>query len=212
MSTNTSVPRALKQKVVRFKRDLEETLQLNSSAAPEGWTLDGSSRIYKNLAWSLGSLGSTNSDFTNLFRMYRLKGARMKFYFSNTESDSVGNNRSNSQLMVRMAPNQRGEPEALDQSYWQQIQAKKYKLALNGGRPLDIYMPLKQRNSTESSTGTTYTMQTPKWIANDITNVAHHGINVAIDRLDGQGFSNGASNYQYVKIITTIYFECRGVE
>ena len=126
--TNMSIPRPL---IFKFKRDIEQTLQLNAVSPPEGWTGIGNYRIYNQLGWSLGSLPEI-SDFQNLFKQYRLKGARMKMFFSQTGSsgDTESNNLSNSQVLVRMAPNQSGMPEVLDNTYWQQTQAKKYKTAL----------------------------------------------------------------------------------
>lgn len=210
----------LKPKVYKFKRDIEETLQLSSSTAPEGWTLDSNSRVYKQMGFALAQLGDV-TDFTNLYRQYKINGARVRFYFSNTSSSmstqstttNTGSGYDNSQLMVRMAPNNSGEITALDNSYWQQIQAKKYKLALNGGRPVDIYYPLRTRSLVQTSTGSQSSMTKPKFVPTANTSVLFEGINIAIDRLDGQGFSTGSnSNYQYVKVITTLYFECRGVE
>lgn len=209
-----SMPRVLQPKVHRFKRDIEETLILSGTVAPEGWTMDGSFRIYKNLAWALASVGD-NTDFSNLFRQYRIKGARMKFYFSNTASDhTASTSYSNSQLMVRMAPNQRGDGETLDNAYWQSIQAKKYKLALNGGKPLDVYMPLKQKNEIfgSASVQTQYSMMRPKYVSTVASNVSHYGLNIAIERVDGQAFTTGSNNTQSCKVITTLYFEMRGVE
>ncbi len=208
------VPRVLRPKTMRFKRDLEETLLLSNTTPPEGWNLDGNFRVYRSLAWALGSVGE-NSDFTNLFRQWRIKGARVRFFFSNSASTTTGGaqNLANSQLLVRMAPNQRGDVETLNSAYWQSIQAKKYKLALNGGRPLDIYMPVKQRNEVYASTvGTDYTMQRPKFVSTGSPTVAHYGLNIAIERVDGQAFTTGITNSQYCKTITTLYFEMRGVE
>ncbi len=213
----SSIPRALRPKVYKFKRDIEETLALSSSTAPEGWTMDGNSRIYKNMGFALAQLGEV-SDFTSLYRQYKINGARVRFYFSTTTSGmsqvtSSGSNFSNSQLMVRMAPNQKGEVEALDNAYWQSIQAKKYKLAINGGRPIDIYMPLRSRNIVQTSSGTQSVMGRPQYAPTENLSVLYEGINIAIDRIDGQGFSTGSnSNYQYVKVITTLYFHMRGVE
>ncbi len=209
-----AMPRVLRPKVHRFKRDIEETLILSGTVAPEGWTRDGSFRIWKNLAWALASVGD-NTDFSNLFRQYRIKGARMKFYFSNTSSDHTASTTySNSQLMVRMAPNQRGDGETLDNAYWQSIQAKKYKLALNGGKPLDVYMPLKQKNEIfgSASVTTQYSMMRPKYVSTVASNVSHYGLNIAIERVDGQAFTTGSNNTQSCKVITTLYFEMRGVE
>lgn len=212
-----TLPPVMRPKTYKFKRDIEETLALSSSTAPEGWTMDGTSRVYKQMAFALAQIGDA-TDFTNLYRQYRILGARVRLYFSNTvsgmsQATSAASNFSNSQMMVRMAPNQSGEVTLLDNAYWQSIQAKKYKLALNGGKPVDIYIPLKTRNMVQTSGGTQSSMGRPKFVPTANTSVLFEGINLAIDRLDGQGFSTGAaSNYQYCKVITTLYFECRGVE
>lgn len=207
----SKVPRSLTPKTFYFKRDIEQTLSLSGSTAPEGWSLDGSNRVYTTLGWSLSSIPE-NVDFVSLFRQYRLKGARVRMYFSNTISGTEDSSlHANSQLLVRMAPNQRGSNDLLGNSYWQQIQAKKYKLAINGGRPLDVYMPLKQPNTLQSSTGTAPALISPKFIASNIGNVVHYGLNLSIERVDGQGFTSGFGNTQKVKLITTIYLQTRGV-
>ena len=205
--TQSRVPRGLTPGVYRFKRDIEEVVSMNLDSIPEGWYKPlGENTLYRQLAWSIGSLPNS-SEFTSLFGQYRLKGARMKMYFSNT--DAVA---SNSQLLVRMAPNQSGQVETLNQAFWQQIQAKRYRTAINGGRPLDIYMPLKQANEITSSTGTANTIMSPKWVNTDASNVQHYGINISIGRADGQTLSTNLSAYQSVRVITTIYLECRRVE
>ncbi len=215
--TKATIPRSMRPKVYKFKRDFEETLVLSSSTAPEGWSLDGDFRIYRNLGFALANIGDV-TDFTNLYRQYKINGARVKFFFSSTvsgmhQATSSASNYSNSQMLVRMAPNQKGEIETLNNAYWQSIQAKKYKLALNGGRPIDIYMPLKNRTIIQTSVGSQAVMSRPKWAPTENTSVLYEGINLSIERVDGQGFSLPAtSNTQYVKVIYTLYFHCRGVE
>lgn len=205
------VPRSLQQRTIQFKRDHEQTLTLSNTAPPEGWSNTGN-RIYNTLAYSLGALGES-TDFVNLFRQYRLKGARVRMYFSNTQSTVEQDSQySNSQILVRMAPNPRGESDTLDDAYWQSINAKKYRLALNGGKPLDIYMPLVQRNEVTSSSGTVTTTMKPKFISTSNTNVIHYGLNIGMERADGQDFTSGFNNNQHCKLITTLYFECRGIE
>ncbi len=210
-ATMRHVPNALVPKTYKFKRDIEQTLSLSGTTAPEGWTLIGSNRVYKNFGWSLGSLGN-HEEFQNLFKQYRIKGARVRFYFSNTVSGAEqDSSHANSQLLVRMAVNQRGTNDALNDAYWSQRQAKKYKLGINGGKPLDIYMPLKQPNLVQSSTGTAPTLISPKYIDTSVSNIVHYGMSISIERVDGQGFTSGYSNTQYVKTITTLYLETRGV-
>ena len=174
--------------------------------------MDGSNRIYNNLGWSLGSLGN-HEEFQDLFKLYRLKGARVKMFFSNTVSGTEEASKyANSQLLVRMAPNQSGGNPVLNNAYWSQLQAKKYKTAINGGRPLDIYMPLKQPNEMQTSTGTAPSVMSPKFILSSVSNLVHYGISLSIERVDGQGFTSGYSNNQYCKMITTLYLETRGVQ
>lgn len=215
MKKKAVVPRSMRPLRYTFKRDLEQTIQLNGSTAPDGWYNDGNYRIYTNLAWSLASLGAT-TDFTNLFRQYKINGARVRMYFSNTASTTteLGSNSyyTNSQILCRMATNQRGTDEVLNNSYWFQRQAKKYKTALNGGRPIDIYMPLTILSEVASSTGSSNVMRKPSYVSTANTNIVHHGLNIALERVDGQGFSQNQSNYQYCKLITTLYLEFRGVE
>ena len=209
------IPRSMRPLRYTFKRDLETTIQLNGSAAPDGWSNDGNFRIYTNLAWSLASLGAT-TDFTNLFRQYKINGARTRLFFSQTgSSNSTTSNSSyftNSQILCRLATNQRGTAEVLDNAYWFQRQAKKYKTALNGGRPIDLYMPLTILSEVASSTGTSNIMRKPSYVSTANTNVVHHGLNIALERVDGQSFSDNQANYQYCKMITTLYLEFRGVE
>lgn len=210
--TQSSVPRGLKPGHYFFKRDIEEVLTLSQSSPPEGWTADGTNNgIYKLFGWSLGSLGDS-TDFTNLFRDYRIKGARVRLYFSNTASVEDGNSASNTQVMVRFARTADGAATALSLPFFQQLQAKRYKLGLNGGRPLDVYMPLKQENLVSSSSATANTMMSPKFINTGATNVVHYGMGVRIERVDGQAFTSGLSNTQYCRMVTTLYIETRQVK
>lgn len=201
-------------KTYNFKRDIEETHALNSSA-PDGWNYaSGANRIYNNMGFALGSLGATSAEeFQKLFRLYRIVGVRVRLYFSQTSSGNDNNKFSNSQLMVRMAPNHQGKTQDLNNAYWQQVQAKKYRLAFNGGKPIDVYMPLKMRTEVQaSSSGTSLAVSKPKFVPSDDLTTLFEGLNTSIERVDGQPFTSNASNQQYVKIIYTLYFQCRGVE
>lgn len=206
---NRLIPPSLQLKTFRIKRDIEETIILSTTAPPEGWSVSGNA-IYRNNGWSLGNLGDT-SDLTGLFRQYRILGARVRFYFSNTVSGSTQSSFSNSQILCRMAPNQKGEAEVLNQLYWTSVQAKKYRLVNNGGRPLDLYMPLYQLNEVKDAVGDATTMMKPKFCPTENLTIKHFGMNTSFERVDGQGLSTGHDNNQYCKIITTLYFQFRGV-
>lgn len=210
-----SVPRALQPRSFRFKRDLEETIQIrNDVHMPEGWSTPlGENSIYRQFGWSLASLGA-HDEYTNLFKQYRLKGARVRMFFSMSDASAMGstNKLVNNQILCRMATNQSGVTDVLDRAFWMQCAAKKYKTCLTGGRPLDIYMPLKQENMITSSTGNAPTMKTPGWVPTASSNIVHYGINLSLERVDGQPFvhNNSSDTYIYCKFITTLYLECRG--
>lgn len=203
---------ALKPKTYAFKRDIEAVYLLSNTTPPEGWTVSGTS-LGINLGWSMGSLGAVSlAEFQQLFNQYKLAGARVKMFFSNTESGTDGAQEfSNSQLIVRMAQNQDGVNDTLDNQYWRETQAKKYKTAINGGKPLDIYMPLMIPNTVEAAAGSGRTMTKPKYLPVQDSGVVHYGLNISIERASGQAFSTGHANNQYVRFITTLYFKCRGV-
>lgn len=208
---NSGIPRSLTPKVMSFKRDYEETIPL-TNIPPEGWTANGNA-YYKQFNYALSSLNNI-TDFQNLFKQYRLKGVRVKMYFSNTVSGTEdASSHANSQILIRMAPNQGGLTRTIDQAFWTETQAKKYRTAINGGRPIDIYMPLKQLNEISSSAGgTATTMTSPKYITTTVDNVIHAGLNIQLERVDAQNFTTGFNNNQLVKFIHTIYFQMRGVE
>lgn len=213
-STGT-VPRALQPRVFRFKRDLEETIQIrNDVHMPEGWSTPlGENSIYRQFGWSLASLGA-HDEYTNLFKQYRLKGARVRIYFSMSGATALNSSDKlvNNQLLCRMSTNQSGNVDVLDRAYWMQTAAKKYRTCLTGGRPLDIYMPLKQENMITSSTGNAPTMKAPGWVPTATANIVHYGINMSLERVDGQSFvhNNSSDTHITAKFITTLYLECRG--
>lgn len=215
------VPTALKYKVYKFKRDIETTLLLSGATPPEGWaSVDSNNAITTTIGYAISSLGN-HSEFIGtspgegLFKQYRLLGVRIRFYACNTVAGLQEETKfSNSQLILRMSANNSGkiDPNNLHSAYWQQLQKKKYFTMINGGRVIDIYMPLSQIRETISSTGTGGAMSKPRFINTDTPNVVHYGANLSIGRMDGLNLSHGFANNQYVKMIQTVYFEMRGVE
>lgn len=207
------IARPMKQKIYAFKRDLEETIQISQAPLPEGWTANGN-YISKQFAWTLGSMGLTSvAEFQALFSQYKLAGVRLKFFFSNTVSGTDGaDHYSNAQLIVRMANNQDGIADTLNSQYWRETQAKKTVTALNGGRPLDIYMPLKVQGEVIATSGGNRTIKPPTYLPISDTAVPHHGLNISIERADGQSFSANHNNFQYVRIQQTLYFKMKGVQ
>lgn len=214
--TGVKVQRGMSPAVYPFKRSTSVTIGLNSTSPPEGWSVNGNN-LYKNWGFSLSALGD-NTDFTNLFKYYRLKGVRLQIYFSNTSSPTEdGNNTaSNQQILCWLDTNKDGTDLATSgaESTYLTSQTAKKKLCLNTmGKPIDIYMPLRQQNMIYGGTGNTdYTTVSPKWISTGEPTTAHYGYKMMLQRVDGQAFTSGISNSQYCKIIQTVYLQCKKVE
>lgn len=198
-----------------FKRTIAETLILNQSEPPSGWTATGNN-LGKAFGWTLSAVNDY-TDFTQLFKYYRLKGARIRMYFSNTTSVvSDGTNEpNNGQILMSIDRNLDGDAtNVATESAYLDSQTVRRKLCLrNDGKPVDIYMPLRQLSEMVNVAGTTTSsMVSPKWIGTEDYALPHYGYNIMLQRVDGQGFSQGLLNYQRVKLLTTLYFECKKVE
>lgn len=201
--------------IYQFKRTVAETLSLNNSVPPDGWT-SNVNNLGKAFGWTLSAVNDY-TDFTQLFKYYRLKGARVRMYFSNTTSvASDGTNApNNGQILMSIDRNLDGNASnvALESAYLDSQTVKRKLCLRNDGKPVDIYMPLRQLTEMVNVSGTTTsTMTSPKWVGTEEFAVPHYGYNIMLQRIDGQPFSNGFSNNQYVKLLTTLYFECKKVE
>lgn len=211
------IQRGLSPSIHAFKRSLTQTIQLSTTAVPEGWYASGNN-LYKNWGFSLSSLGSFQ-EFTDLFKYYKVMGARVQMYFSNTNSGpTMGSNMyyPNSQVLLHIDTNRDGEDSStsgLEATYLNSQTAKK-KLCLNTlGKPIDIYMGLRQQSMLYGgSSNTDYATVKPRWIATTEPTTPHFGYKTMLQRVDGQAFSSITTNTQYVKIITTLYFQCKKVE
>lgn len=203
--------------VYRFKRETDELVALVGT--PDSWTLNSDNSLAKTFAFALSSLGDY-SDFQNLFKYYRIKGARVRMYFSNNVSrgdqgPSPGE-ASNKQIMIQIDRNVDGVgvPTINDLLT---SQTKRRFVALQGTRKpsVDIYMPLKQATDVYATAGAPTALVNPKWLNTadaEAAGVPHYGFNINMGRIDKAGFSTGISNAQYVRIITTLYIECKKVQ
>lgn len=212
------VQRGLRPAVHIFRRSITQTIALSTTAVPEGWYASGNN-LYKNWGFSLSSLNSF-AEFTDLFKYYKLAGARIQMYFSNTNSSAAtgpgGSYNPNAQILMHIDTNQDGEDSStsgLEATYLNSQTAKK-RLCLNTlGKPIDIYMPLRQQSMIYGGAANTdYATVRPKWISTTEPTTPHFGFKMMLQRVDGQGFASIAANNQYVKIITTLYFKCKKVE
>ena len=153
-----------------------------------------------------------------MFAQYRLISVKTEMMFSNTVSDlndpsgsqtGVGNR----QIVVYTMPNRVGAPETLTEDAFLQTQAHQHKLALDTtGQPLTVIQHLSQlANTYQSGINTDYAKRRPLFISTQEHNTGHYGLDMRIQRVDGQQFSLGSGTYPHCKILHTVYFECRQV-
>lgn len=210
------VQRGLRPAIYPFKRSQSVTIGLNTSSPPSGWNVNGNN-LYRNWGLTLGELNDY-SDFVNLFKYYRLKGVRIQMYFSNNVSltEDGNNNSPNQQILMWTDINQDGSNYAaagLETTYLDSQTAKKRLCLKTTGKPIDIYMGLRQQNQIYGGpSNTDYTTVSPKWISTSEATTPHYGIKMMLQRVDGQAFTSGINNSQFVKIIQTVYFQCKKVE
>lgn len=203
--------------IYRFKRETDELVALTGT--PDSWTLNSDNSLAKTFAFALNSLGDY-SDFQNLFKYYRIKGARVRMYFSNNVSrgdqgPSPGE-ASNKQIMIQLDRNVDGVGvPTINQLLTSQT--KRRFVALQGTRKpsVDIYMPLKQATDVYATAGAPTALVSPKWLNtsdSEAAGVPHYGFNINMGRIDKAAFTTGIANSQYVRIINTLYIECKKVQ
>lgn len=209
--------RALKAPgVYRFKREIDELVALVGT--PDSWTLNTDKSISKVFAYALNSVGDF-SDFQNLFKYYRIKGARVRMYFSNNISrtdQGSPTEPSNKQIMIQIDRNTDGVGVPTLNSLLCS-QTKKRFVAIQAGRKpsVDIYMPLKQATDVYATSGAPTALVSPKWLNTSDTEAAgvpHYGLAINMGRIDKSEFSAGMTGNQYVRVITTLYIECKKVQ
>lgn len=220
ISRPMKIGKPLRPKTYFFKRCLSETVQLNTQTIPSGWSSTGNA-LYRQFVYKLSDL-IDYSDFTNMFNQYKLTGVNIQMFFSNTGSTPAANVvstsapqviNSNSQLLVWVAPNPTGQVSVVGPDAMLRIQSHKKMLALNGGRPLNIYKRLKQLSETHGGTSNTdFQVVTPKFISTVEPHCLHYGQSICIERADQLLMANNASNYQYCRFIYTYYIQCKQVQ
>lgn len=201
--------------VYRFKREIDELVALTGT--PDSWTLNSDNSLAKTFAFALNSLGDY-SDFQNLFKYYRIKGARVRMYFSNNVSraEQSQNESSNKQIMIQVDRNTDGVGVPTINQLLTSQTKKRFIALQNTRKPsVDLYMPLKQSTDIYSTAGAPTALVYPKWLNTadaEAAGVPHYGFNINMGRIDKAGFSSGISNSQYVRVITTLYIECKKVQ
>lgn len=201
-----------------FKQSFEQVIGLNTTAPPSGWSANGNN-LYRSLVFKLTDI-QQHGEFTDLFAMYKLKGVRMQMYFSNNSAESMETTAGgttispNQQMLVWTDRNTGTSAFTGTTDEMLNSQTAKKKLALRtDGRPLDIYMPVRVMNTIEQDSSFVRPAPAPKstWIGTDYPSVEHYGLNMMIQRVDGQTFTTSINNSQYARIIYTLYFSTKKV-
>lgn len=211
----SKIMRPMRMQIYKFKRTFEEFATI--SAAETSW-VSNDNGLYKQFVYQLTDVPGY-TDFTNLFHMYKLTGASVKMYFSNTGSEITQDQQfSNSQLLMRIAPNNSGAAanpvtRPLNQQWFNETQSTKKRLCLNSmGKPLVTYTKLKQLSEVyHSAIDNDYTIKVPTWISTTEVSTPHYGLNCRLDRVDGEALTTGFTNAQKIRIMTTLYISCKQV-
>lgn len=220
-----SLPRGLSPAIMHFKRSRHEIV--NAGIANLGWILGpgtgGTSTLSKVFTFSLGQLNDS-SDFANLFKYYKINGVACKIWSCNTTTNNAVASGAgyvpNSQLLIRYDTNQDGvqslTSKADDPQTYMNSQTSKVKRLTNGqGRPVKMYMKMKQSSALyDSSTtlSTNYALQFPKWVSTTDKGVDHYGYQLLIQRSDDSAFTTGYNNNQTLRFEYTYYISCKKVE
>lgn len=208
----------MRPRTYNFTRSFVETINLNSTTPPSGWTAVENG-LTRSQPFQLSDLPD-NAEFSALFAQYRLLAVKQEFYFCDTASVNVGppaNNPGNKQIMMYTSPNSVGAANAstLTEGYFMQSQCVKKRLCLNAmARPIKVYTRLKQLSAVYSGElgNTDYAKRHPGFISTNETQTLHYGLDMRLQRVDGENFSTGGSIYPTVKIVTKVYLQTRQVK
>ncbi len=199
--------------VYKFKRSVQQIVPLNQNNGL--WVNNDTGGIANTFVFKLSDLNEV-SDFTNLFKYYKISAVRAQMYFSNTITDlGLASRFANNQLLIWTDINQNGTVAAADQNiaYLNSQTAKKRICLTTDRKPIDLYMPVKLSNTVyESAVGSDYTLMRPKWISTNEDSTPHYGANMSISRVSEQTLTDSSSNPSYMKIIFTYYIQCKKVE
>lgn len=208
----------MKPPIFNFKRSYEEIISLDTTAVPEGWYASGNN-LYKSWGFSLSQLGTDQTDFTNLFKYYKINAANVQMYFSNTNSGpTMGDNMyyPNAQIMMHIDTNLDGSDESSAgyTSTYYESQTAKRRLCLNtNGKPVSCFMKCRQLADMYGGTANTDRATVrPRWMTTAEPTTPHYGYKMMLQRVDGQAFGSLTVNKQVVKIVTTLYFSCKKVQ
>lgn len=202
--------RGLSTSVYLFKRSYVENIVLNSSSPPGQWQKPDTGSLTQSTVFSLADLHE-NTDFTQLFGMYKICGVKMQMFSTSTNvNQASGAGSIADQIIVYWAPNMTGRTgHTLDEQHFLDVQSAKRRCLVNGGaRPINVYHKTKQlANTYSSSVNTDYAMVRPRWVSTDETTTGHYGMDMRIQLINDAAFGAGG-----LKIIYTYYIACKQVQ
>lgn len=197
-------------KVYPFTRSREQLLALEApDTGATDWIATTDDCVVKTFAFGLSELPGF-SEFTNLFREYKINSASIKFYPSYSQVISGSGSVVANNIIITVWPNTSGSPldAFFSKAALNEIQRKRqWMFPLN--KPTSIYMPLYQLNQVYGSTvNTDYTVVKPRYIATTETTTPHYGMNVHIQKCDNSSFTSDSPR---LKIMEKIFLTCRQV-
>lgn len=159
-----------------------------------------------------------HTDFTNLFRQYKINYLKLIFYPSANvvpagSTRDEGGSYSNNQVLIRTMLNRTGIAMGAGNtiSEWSQIQAKKQWM-LATDKPTTITCKLSQLSQVFDSTGGTEPcVIKPKYVSTNHPDIFHYGLNVRFDSLNGTALNQTDQIWPSFRIVAKAYFTCKGV-
>lgn len=200
-----------------FKRTAVNVIPLDTTNIPagSGWVGNGTNtEIRKTWVFNLEDSIPDYTEFTRLFKYWRIKGVRVQAWVSNNTSSAHANEVNNQMLLMYSDRNMNGE-DMSDESAFLDSQTRKTQLMTNTGkRPaLDVYHNCNQATQIYNSTiNTDYAYTAPKWVSTSEPGTQHYTHNNLIKRIDAQPFTTGFTNFQFLRVHYTIYFQMKKVQ
>ena len=200
-------PRGMIPSIYKFKRFNTKTITF-TDGTPTGWQLFSTGDVLQH-TWVFSLDGINNySQFTSLFSQYKLTGVRLQIYPS--VSDVTAYRAADVSQMIMYTSKSRYGYSADNIEEVLSRQATKKQVVFRDGKPIDVYMKLNQLTQIYgNTTSTDYVPTRPKWINTDETNTQHYGLDMAFQTVSGQAIGDMPMS---IKIMTTLYFQCKGVK
>lgn len=223
--------RGLMRQVVPFMRERETHVRLDTLTGIDDGAGTYLNMIRTNDGGVVGRIRirmnnlNTPSDFTNLFKEYKLNYLKLIFIPAGNvagtrEDHRDGGPQGNKNILVRVCLNRTGDvPAATDTvADWCQLQAKK-QFVLVGNKITKIGCKLNQLVKVQSGDGAANTIHhicAPKYISTNNTSVNHYGLTVRFDAIDGTDIVQtdpiaDGDVFPKFRVISKLYFTCRGV-